>query len=241
MERNDRTRTAHTTDHPQGSPPGIIDGVFEPDELTLRRLVHQVDGLSRLVEDLRTVTLADSGHLDLRIVPTRLAQEIEEIAELMAPDLASSGFDLALDLDDFVIEVDATRVRQAVLALISNARRHGIQGTITISLKVVNGTAVLSISDQGPGIDSDLVGRVFDPFVRGNPERARETGGNGIGLSVMCAVMEAHGGSLRYRTAPGGSGALFEMDFAASKDKRSAFETGSTRAPSSVDDPRTRS
>lgn len=219
---------------------GIIDGVFEPDEPTLRRLILQVDGLARLVEDLRTVTLADSGHLDLRIVPTRLAQEVEEIAALLSPDLASSGFDLALDLDDIVVDADVTRVRQAVLALISNARRHAIRGTITISLKAVNGTAVLAISDQGPGIDTDLVGRVFDPFVRGDPERAKETGGNGLGLSVVRAVMEAHGGNLRYRTASGG-GALFEMDFAASKEKRSAFEAYSSLARSSVTDPRTRS
>ncbi|MDH4992381.1 ATP-binding protein [Aquamicrobium lusatiense] len=191
---------------------GIIDGVFEPDEHTLRRLILQVDGLARLVEDLRTVTLADSGHLDLQIVPTRLDQELEELAELMAPDLVSDGFQLTLDLDDIVIDADATRVRQAVLALISNARRHAIRGTITISLKTVDGMAVLAISDQGPGIDRSLADRAFEPFVRGDPDRAKETGGNGLGLSVVRAIMEAHGGTLRYRTAPGG-GALFEMGF----------------------------
>ncbi|WP_183856156.1 ATP-binding protein [Prosthecomicrobium pneumaticum] len=194
---------------------GIIDGVFEPDERTLRRLILQVDGLARLVEDLRTVTLADSGHLDLRIVPTRLDRELEELAELMAPDLASDGFHLTLELDDIVVDADATRVRQAVLALISNARRHAIRGAITISLKAVDGTAVLAISDEGPGIDRNLAGRAFEPFVRGDPDRAKETGGNGLGLSVVRAIMEAHGGSLRYRTAPGG-GALFEMGFGAS-------------------------
>ncbi len=191
---------------------GIIDGVFEPDELTLRRLIHQVDGLSRLVEDLRTVTLADSGHLDLRIVPTRLARELEEIAELMAPDLNSGGFRFVLDLDDIIVDADATRVRQAVLALISNARRHALRGTITISLKRRDGTVVVAISDQGPGIHPDLAGQLFEPFVRGDPDRAKETGGNGLGLSVVRAIMDAHGGSLRYRTAPGG-GALFEMEF----------------------------
>lgn len=191
---------------------GIIDGVFEADERTLRRLILQVDGLARLVEDLRTVTLADSGHLDLRILPTRLAPELEEIAGLMAPDLASIGFHFSLDLDDVVVEADATRVRQAVLALISNARRHAVRGAITISLKTIDGTAVLAISDQGPGIDPGITGRVFDPFVRGDPDRARETGGNGLGLSVVRAIMEAHGGSLRYMTAPSG-GASLEMVF----------------------------
>jgi len=189
---------------------GIVDGVFEPDERTLRRLILQVDGLGRLVEDLRTVTLADSGHLDLHIVPTRLAREIEEISDLMAPDLASGGFKLVLDLDDIVVEADAARIRQALLALISNAQRHAIRGTITISLKSNDRNVVLGIADQGPGIDPDLASLVFEPFVRGNPSRAKETGGNGLGLSVVRAIMEAHGGSLRYRNAPDG-GALFEM------------------------------
>lgn len=191
---------------------GIIDGVFEPDERTLRRLVLQVDGLARLVEDLRTVTLADSGHLDLHIVPTRLDRDLTELAELMAPDLASDGFHLKLDLDDIIVDVDATRVHQAVLALISNARRHADRGVITISLKTADGMAVLAISDQGPGIDRNLAGQAFEPFVRGDLDHAKETGGNGLGLSVVRAIMEAHGGSLRYRTAPGG-GALFEMGF----------------------------
>lgn len=195
---------------------GIIDGVFEPDERSLRRLILQVDGLGRLVEDLRTVTLADSGHLDLRIVPTRLARELSDIAELMAPDLAADGFDLKLDLDDLVVEADATRVRQAVLALISNARRHAMRGAISISLKASDKTAVLAIADEGPGITPELAGRVFEPFVRGNPDRAKETGGNGLGLSVVRAIMEAHGGSLRYRNAPGG-GAHFEMVFRPSR------------------------
>lgn len=219
---------------------GIIDGVFEPDERTLGRLIHQVDGLSRLVEDLRTVTLADSGHLDLHIEPIRLAQEIEEIAELMAHDLASSGFHLLLDLDDIVVEADATRVRQAVLALISNAQRHAIRGAITISLKTNADTVVLGIADQGPGIDPELADRLFEPFVRGDPDRAKEAGGNGLGLSVVRAIMEVHGGRLRYQSSAGG-GALFEMEFASSKEKPAAFETRSPLVRRSVYGPRARS
>lgn len=193
---------------------GIIDGVFEPDERTLRRLILQIDGLARLVEDLRTVTLADSGHLDLRIVPVRMAREIEEIAELLAYDLSSNGFHLTLDLEDIVVEADATRIRQALLAMISNAQRYAMRGTITISLKTDDETAVLAVTDEGPGIDPHIAGKIFEPFVRGDPVRARETGSNGLGLSVVRAIMEAHGGHLRYRTAPSG-GASFHMVFPA--------------------------
>jgi len=198
---------------------GMIDGVFEPDENSLHTLVLQVDGLARLVEDLRTVTLADSGHLDLHIQPVRLAPEIEQMAELMAHDLRAGGFHLELDLADLTVEADATRIRQALLALLSNARRYANRGAIRITLNPRDETVVLGIADEGPGLSPEIAPRIFDPFVRGDPARSRDLGGNGLGLSVVRAIVEAHGGRLAYRTAPGG-GALFEMIFPKTKGSR---------------------
>lgn len=189
---------------------GMIDGVFEPDERSLRGLVLQVDSLARLVEDLRTVTLADSGHLDLQIEPVRLSQEIGHMAELLAPDLKAHGFSLILELSDVVVPADGARIRQALLALVTNARRHANRGAITISLAESGGEAVLGVADEGPGLSPEMATRVFDPFVRGDPARSRELGGNGLGLSVVRAIVEAHGGRLRYRPSKSG-GALFEM------------------------------
>lgn len=191
---------------------GMIDGVFEPDERSLQGLVLQVDSLARLVEDLRTVTLADSGHLDLHIEPVRLSQEIGQMAEFLAPDLKAHGFSLTLDLSDVVVLADATRIRQALLALVTNARRYAKRGAITISLAESGGETVLGVADEGPGLAPEMATRVFDPFVRGDPARSRKLGGNGLGLSVVRAIVEAHGGYVRYRSSPGG-GALFEMVF----------------------------
>ncbi|MBC2857995.1 HAMP domain-containing protein [Stappia sp. 28M-7] len=193
---------------------GMIDGVFEPDERSLRGLILQVDSLARLVEDLRTVTLADSGHLDLNIEPIRLAREIEQIAELLAHDLHEAGFHLKLDLEDVTIAVDPTRIRQALLALVTNARRYANRGAITITLAEREGETVLGVADEGPGLEPEMATRVFDPFVRGDPTRSRELGGSGLGLSVVRAIVEAHGGRLRYRPSASG-GALFEMVFKA--------------------------
>lgn len=202
---------------------GMIDGVFEPDEPALQALVLQVDGLARLVEDLRTVTLADSGHLDLRIEPIRLAHQIEHMAELMVHDLRAAGFHLELDLADLTVEADATRIRQALLALVTNARRYAIRGAITITLTARDDTVVLGVADEGPGLSPEMTPGIFDPFVRGDPARSREPGGNGLGLSVVRAIMEAHGGRLQYRAAPEG-GALFEMIFV--KPRRSLAAHG---------------
>ncbi|ALN75021.1 ATP-binding protein [Aureimonas sp. AU20] len=189
---------------------GIIDGIFEPDERSLRGLVLQVDNLARLVEDLRTVTLADSGHLDLRIEPVRLAGGVAEMAELLAPDLKAEGLELRLELTDICVQADAARIRQALLALVTNARRHAVRGAITLSLRASEDEAILGVADEGPGLPAEMATRVFEPFVRGDPVRSRELGGNGLGLSVVRAIVEAHGGRLRYRPSPAG-GALFEM------------------------------
>ncbi|KND17320.1 histidine kinase [Pannonibacter phragmitetus] len=189
---------------------GMIDGVFEPDERSLQGLIQQVDGLARLVEDLRTVTLAGSGHLDLQIEPVHLAREIAGVANLVAHDFRAAGFRLELALEDLVVAVDATRIRQALLALLTNARRYAVRGRITVSLARVEDRIVLSVADEGPGLPPDIVSRGFVPFVRGDPVRSRELGGSGLGLSVVRAIVEAHGGRLSYRTTPAG-GALFEM------------------------------
>lgn len=189
---------------------GMIDGVFEPDETSLQGLVLQVDSLARLVEDLRTVTLADSGHLDLRIEPVRLKTEIEQLAGLLERELREDGFELRLNLSDVVVQADAMRIRQALLALVTNARRHAVRGTIDITLAIENRVTLLRVEDEGPGLDGDIAPWAFEPFRRGTQTGLQEKSGNGLGLSVVRAIVEAHGGKIRYAPSKKG-GAMFEI------------------------------
>ncbi len=189
---------------------GMIDGVFEPDETSLQQLVLQVDSLARLVEDLRTVTLADSGHLDLRLEPVRLKAEIEQLAGLLEQELREEGFELRLNLSDVVVQADAMRIRQALLALVTNARRHALRGAIEITLGVENHVTLLRVMDEGPGLGGDIEPWAFEPFRRGIQTGSREKGGNGLGLSVVRAIVEAHGGKIGYAPSAKG-GAMFEI------------------------------
>lgn len=189
---------------------GMIDGVFEPDEKSLHALVLQVDSLARLVEDLRTVTLADSGHLDLRLQPIRLRDEIERLAEALDQELKQDGFELRLQLSDTLVLVDAMRIRQVLLALVTNARRHAVRGAVEISLQVENEQVMLRVADEGPGLDADIASSAFEPFRRGRQSHSLEKGGNGLGLSVVRAIVEAHGGKVRYASSSKG-GAMFEI------------------------------
>ncbi|MBP2551876.1 two-component system sensor histidine kinase AdeS [Neorhizobium galegae] len=192
---------------------GMIDGVFEPDEKSLYALVLQVDSLARLVEDLRTVTLADSGHLDLRLQPVRLKDEILRLAVVLDQELKQDGFELRLDLSDAVVRVDAMRIRQALLALVTNARRYAMRGVIEISLQAKDDLVILRFADEGPGLDADIAASAFEPFRRGTRSCAMEKGGNGLGLSVVRAIVEAHGGKVRYAPSDRG-GAMFEISLA---------------------------
>ncbi|KEQ09342.1 ATP-binding protein [Pseudorhizobium pelagicum] len=189
---------------------GMIDGVFEPDEKSLYALVLQVDSLARLVEDLRTVTLADSGHLDLRIQPVRLKDEIQRLAGVLEQELKEDGFELRLQLSDVLVSVDTMRIRQVLLALVTNARRYAIRGIIEISLSVENEMTILRVADEGPGLDSDIASSAFEPFRRGTQSGSLEKGGNGLGLSVVRAIVEAHRGKIRYAPSDKG-GAMFEI------------------------------
>jgi two-component system sensor histidine kinase AdeS len=189
---------------------GIADGVFAPDETLIRNLLQQIDGLSRLVDDLRLVTLADSGRLELKVGAISLAAEICSVADLMRPSLAKAGFSLELKLADVTLVGDGVRIRQALLALLDNAQRYAKPGRIDIETLKSGQSAIIHVEDEGPGLSPDFAKQAFDSFTRGEPSRSRRSGGSGLGLSVVRAIAEAHDGRVTYRTSSRG-GAIFEM------------------------------
>lgn len=189
---------------------GVADGVFEADDRTLTSLLRQVDGLARLVEDLRIVSLADSGHLDLRLEFVDLAEVVGDLREAVEAGLIAAGFTVDWRLDPVLLACDPTRMRQAALALIENARAHATPGPLVIRTEAAAGLARFSVQDSGPGVPAGSEAAVFQPF-----HRARaQTPGSGLGLAVVRAVAEAHGG--RAHLSPGAAGgSVFVIEAAA--------------------------
>ncbi|MBU4611769.1 HAMP domain-containing histidine kinase [Achromobacter sp. GG226] len=174
---------------------GLAEGVFAPDDTQFRSLLNQVDGLARLIEDLRAVSLAESGHLHLKIEDTDLAAEVESVAQVCRDALQSAGKSLVLDLDRAPMRCDAMRMRQALLALLDNVRRYAVPGGVRIRTRQDNGWCVLQVEDDGPGIAPGAAAQVFTAFrrMRDDGERGADAG-SGLGLAVVAAIARAHQG-----------------------------------------------
>jgi two-component system, OmpR family, sensor histidine kinase AdeS len=195
----------------QGRLQGLKDGVFEPRDELLRNLLFQVEGLSRLVDDLRTVTLQDSGRLDVQLEPTNVGPEVQRAVDSMSPALTAAGISVELTRIDVLLECDAARLRQALFALLDNARRYAKPGRLQVHMQTTEARFILRVQDDGPGLSIEFARRAFEPFTRAEPSRLRKYGGSGLGLSVVRAIATAHTGEARYRSAPTG-GSIFEID-----------------------------
>lgn len=189
---------------------GLADGVFQPDETVLRSLLDQTETLVRLVNDLRVVTLMEAGHLDLKPEPFDLADAIRTEVTMMAPAFSEAGHSIRLTLWEGSITADATRLQQMLLALLDNALRHADPGEVEISTMTDGQNIAIYVKDSGPGLPDDFIKHAFDPFLRAGLSRSASREGSGLGLSVVRAIAESHGGRASCHNAPEG-GAVFSV------------------------------
>ncbi|MBN4958945.1 ATP-binding protein [Stenotrophomonas maltophilia] len=175
---------------------GLAEGVFHPDESQFRSLLAQVEGLSRLIEDLRVLSLSDNARLDVRRARTDVVAEVHSVMTLVDPQFRAAGFVLELETsrEEHNAHCDPTRLRQALLALLENARRYASPGKVRIAVHDTPGHVQVAIEDEGPGIDPGLHVDIFTPFMRADGSRSRQGGGSGLGLAVVKAIADAHGG-----------------------------------------------
>ncbi|MEP2988634.1 MAG: ATP-binding protein [Parasphingorhabdus sp.] len=197
---------------------GIADGVFdlEPGEIT--GLILQVEGLGRLVDDLQTLSLANSQRLVLTLEEIDLAEEVHRVLAVVGPDLEKANLEASLKLDAVPLAADGMRVRQVIIAVLSNVVRYAPDsGMLKIATFVAGDDAVLQITDSGPGLPSGAETLAFDRFWRGEASRNRNTGGSGLGLAVVRTIVEAHRGHVFIRNADEG-GTVVEMRLPHSSD-----------------------
>jgi two-component system OmpR family sensor kinase len=182
-----------------------------PDDLarSMTGISRESERMSFLVDDLLLLARLDEGR-PLEQEPVALDEVVSEAVETAQTLEPSRPIDLAVD--EAVVTGDRVRLRQIVDNLLSNVRAHTPADTpVRVSLARANGNAAIEVADSGPGLDGDEVAHVFERFYRADPSRARASGGVGLGLSIVAAVAEAHGGSVSATSAPG-EGATFRIE-----------------------------
>jgi len=191
----------------QGSVEAILDGVHPADETHLTAILEETRVLDRLIEDLRTLALSESGALSLHREPTDLAILATDAATSFAAAAAAAGVEIATNVADDLplLEVDPVRIREVIGNLVANALRHTPPGgRIEIDARRVAGPAggriEIAVRDTGSGIDPELLPHVFDRFARGSGST-----GSGLGLSIARGLVELHGGTIE-ASARGGGG-----------------------------------
>ena len=199
----------------QGHLESMLDGVEQPEPDKLFSMQEEVMRLTRLVGDLRDLSLAQVHQLELHLQPMDLGEKTERAAEMLEPLLEEKNLhfvkELAPDLP--LRQLDPDRLNQILYNLITNAIRYTTPGTaILLKTEVAGKNVRLLIADEGPGIAPEDLPHVFEQFYRGDKSRNRALGGSGIGLSLAKSFVEAQGGSIRAENRKNG-GAAFIVEF----------------------------
>jgi two-component system OmpR family sensor kinase/two-component system sensor histidine kinase BaeS len=190
----------------QGDLQAILDGVYPLDMAQVTSLYDETRLLTRLVDDLHDLALADAGQLRLERTPVDLAELARSAAGPFMPVAEAAGVRLAVETGgDAVVDGDPDRLSQVLRNLMSNAVRHTpAGGRVTIRVRSSDGTAVLEVADTGTGISAEDLPYVFDRFYRGDRSRSRTGGGAGLGLAIARQLIAAHGGSIGVASEAGG-------------------------------------
>jgi len=192
----------------QGNVEGILDGMYPADESRLKSILEETQILSRLVEDLRTMALAESGSLQLRREPTDLSLLIQDAVSAFEAQAGVEGIKLDLSLAQVEeMDVDPLRLREVLGNILSNALRYtprggevkidlvetgiGLAGDALTGGAVSKRAATISVQDSGPGIESADLPYIFERFYKSS-----DSGGMGLGLSIAKYIVEAHGGTI---------------------------------------------
>ena len=190
------------------------DGTLSPTPTRLTLMQQEVKTLQRLVTDLRTISLADTGELTLHKEPTAIANLLMQVRDAFAHQAAEQEVALRVNEDQSLppISVDPARIRQILSNLVGNALRYTPpDGVITLAASsLVNDGVEIVVSDTGAGIPEADLPHIFNRFYRGDRSRQGEQGESGLGLAIVKSLVVAHDGTINV-TSKQGEGTTFTI------------------------------
>jgi signal transduction histidine kinase len=190
----------------QGNAEGMLDGLYPMDRAHLDPVLEETRVMSRLLEDLQTLSTAEAGALRLHREQVEPGTLVEDAAAAFRSRADAAGVRLETRVSPSAapIDVDPLRIGEVLSNLLSNALRHTPSGgAVTISAAPEDQGVMFSVADTGSGIPPEALPHIFDRFVKG--ERSE---GAGLGLAIAKSLVEAHGGTLTATSEPGRGTAL---------------------------------
>ncbi len=196
----------------------VMDGVYDHDDRHLATIREQARLLGRVVDDLRTISLADAGALPLSLGEVRLDEVVGSVVAAFAPKAEARRVTLATEpspMPPVTVTADRDRLGQAIATMVDNAIRFAPDGGhVAVTGHASAATARIEVLDDGPGVGAEDATRVFDRLYQADPGRDRASGTSGLGLAIARAIVEAHGGRVGVDTRPQG-GARFWLELPA--------------------------
>jgi signal transduction histidine kinase len=189
-----------------GHAEAVHDGVLPPSTENFEIVREEALRLDRLVDDLRTLSLADAGELSFAPQPVSPQRMLQEVAASYQYRVGQKDIALDLRIEAGLPEVrlDPGRMTQVLTNILDNALRHSPEGSrIILSAREAGGGVKISIEDDGPGVSPEVLARIFDRFYRPDASRTREDGGSGLGLAIAKSIVEMHHGRIEASPASG--------------------------------------
>jgi len=210
LRKNMVADIAHELRNPLANIKGYLeaarDGIIEANEDTIRKLDEEATLLTRLVDDLQELSLAEAGELKLEYEPGDIGKIIDTATQMMQTKASQKGVSLGfIQSDDLPeIDIDVHRISQVLHNLIENAiTATPSGGTISISAQQMEDYIEVRVIDNGEGIPADNLDYIFERLYRVDKSRARATGGSGLGLTIAKRLVEAHGGQIKVESEQG--------------------------------------
>ena len=191
----------------------LLDGAKDNPEVAtkfLQTIQRNSERLQFLIEDLLTISELESGRLKMNLQSVQLRSLVERVLEDFKTQAESRRVELKNDVPDLTARGDSDRLQQVLGNLIGNALKYGRNGGhINVSGHLLNGSSIeLCVKDDGPGIPTESLERIFERFYRVDKARSREQGGTGLGLSIVKHIVQSHGGKV-WAKSELGQGAAF--------------------------------
>lgn len=185
----------------QGNLEALLDGVYPADSGHLAPILDETRVMSRLIDDLQTLSLAESGNLQLHREPTDIGILVGEALAAFRASAEGAGINLRMTLPEEapLLDIDPVRIREVLTNLITNALRHTPRGGLIEITGALNQTQLtLTVRDTGSGISPEHLHHIFDRFYKSD-----ESNGSGLGLAIAKSLIAAHGGDITAASEPG--------------------------------------